>query len=91
MMTTLEDVWQPETGRPVVVNEENGWLKCTALDVAVNIDFIGRGPAPLGNDGASSCFDTVVQWQGGSLCRNRWRWCLHTRRISHEVPYPLRV
>ncbi len=60
MMATLEDVWQPETGPPIMIDKENGWLKYTALDVTVNIDFISRGPAALGYDGASSCLYTIV-------------------------------
>jgi len=54
-IAAFKNVWEPKANATVSIDEENWELKRGVLDVAANVDFVGWGPSPLGNNGAFSC------------------------------------
>jgi hypothetical protein len=60
-ITGLKDVWEPKANPTILVDEKNGELKCSLLDVSANVVLLGWDPSALGYDCTLSFLDAEVQ------------------------------
>jgi hypothetical protein len=90
VIATSEDIWQVEPNATVVIDEEYGQLKHSALDMSLNIHFVSRGPSPLGYYRAVGRLHATVEKRRG-LERDAWRCTLYQVAIVHDIPCILMV